>query len=107
MKIKTLSIAICLLSSFFSLAQNAEPHPYRVGLVLSGGGAKGYAHVGVLKVLEEAGIRIDYIGGASMGHRGWAARQRLVGGGTGQHPEKHRHGRLARRRDSEGGDAHF
>jgi NTE family protein len=41
--------------------------PFRVGVVLSGGGAKGVAHVGALKVLEEAGIRIDYIGGASMG----------------------------------------
>jgi len=39
----------------------------KVGLVLSGGGAKGFAHVGVLKVLEDAGIRIDYIAGTSMG----------------------------------------
>ncbi len=39
----------------------------KVGLVLSGGGAKGFAHIGVLKVLEEAGVRIDYIGGTSMG----------------------------------------
>ncbi len=39
----------------------------KVGLVLSGGGAKGYAHVGVLKVLEENGIRVDYIAGTSMG----------------------------------------
>jgi len=39
----------------------------RVGLVLSGGGAKGIAHVGVLKVIEELGIPIDYIGGTSMG----------------------------------------
>ncbi|MBZ9787108.1 patatin-like phospholipase family protein [Psychroflexus sp. CAK57W] len=39
----------------------------KVGLVLSGGGAKGLAHVGVLKIIEEAGIRIDYIGGTSMG----------------------------------------
>lgn len=39
----------------------------KVGLVLSGGGAKGVAHVGVLKVLEEAGIPIDYIAGTSMG----------------------------------------
>jgi len=38
-----------------------------VGLVLSGGGAKGLAHVGVLKVLEQEGIHIDYIGGTSMG----------------------------------------
>lgn len=40
---------------------------FKVGLVLSGGGAKGFAHIGVLKVLEEAGIRVDYIGGTSMG----------------------------------------
>ena len=39
----------------------------KVGLVLSGGGAKGYAHVGVLKVLEENGVRVDYIAGTSMG----------------------------------------
>jgi len=39
----------------------------KVGLVLSGGGAKGFAHVGILKVLEEAGVRVDYIGGTSMG----------------------------------------
>lgn len=39
----------------------------KVGLVLSGGGAKGVAHIGVLKVLEEAGLPIDYISGTSMG----------------------------------------
>ena len=39
----------------------------RIGLVLSGGGAKGFAHIGVLKVLEKAGIKIDYITGTSMG----------------------------------------
>lgn len=39
----------------------------KIGLVLSGGGAKGFAHIGVLKVLEEAGVKIDYIGGTSMG----------------------------------------
>lgn len=39
----------------------------KVGLVLSGGGAKGLAHIGVLKVLEEAGVEISYIGGTSMG----------------------------------------
>ena len=38
-----------------------------VGLVLSGGGAKGLAHIGVIKALEEYGIPIDYIGGTSMG----------------------------------------
>lgn len=39
----------------------------KIGLVLSGGGAKGFAHIGVLKVLEQAGIKIDFIGGTSMG----------------------------------------
>lgn len=39
----------------------------KVGVVLSGGGAKGVAHVGVLRMIEEAGIKVDYIGGASMG----------------------------------------
>lgn len=39
----------------------------KVGLVLSGGGAKGFAYVGLLKVLEEVNMPIDYIGGSSMG----------------------------------------
>ena len=39
----------------------------KIGLVLSGGGAKGFAHIGVLKVLEEKGIKPDYITGTSMG----------------------------------------
>ena len=39
----------------------------KVGLVLSGGGAKGMAHIKALKVIEEAGIPIDYIAGTSMG----------------------------------------
>jgi NTE family protein len=44
-----------------------KPRRPKIGLVLSGGGAKGLAHVGVLKVLEEAGIVPDYITGTSMG----------------------------------------
>jgi len=39
----------------------------RIGLVLGGGGAKGLAHIGVLRVLEEMRIPIDYVGGTSMG----------------------------------------
>ncbi len=39
----------------------------KVGLVLSGGGAKGLAHIGALKIIEEAGVRIDYIAGTSIG----------------------------------------
>ena len=41
--------------------------PMSVGLVLSGGGAKGIAHVGVIRALEENNIPIDYITGTSMG----------------------------------------
>jgi NTE family protein len=60
------------LSVFFLLfaqknfAQDTIKRP-KIGLVLSGGGAKGFAHVGVLKVLEHAGIKVDFIGGTSMG----------------------------------------
>jgi len=53
--------AIC----FSAVAQEKE-RP-KVGLVLSGGGAKGFAHIGVLRVLEQEGVKIDYIGGTSMG----------------------------------------
>ncbi len=43
-----------------------QKHP-KIGLVLSGGGAKGMAHIGILKALEEAGITPDFITGTSMG----------------------------------------
>ena len=46
---------------------SAPPHRPRIGLVLSGGGARGIAHIGVLKVLEEQHIPIDAIAGTSMG----------------------------------------
>jgi len=49
------------------LAQETEQKDLKVGLVLSGGGAKGLAHIGALKVIEDSGVRIDYIGGTSMG----------------------------------------
>lgn len=49
-----------------SQTENADEPP-KVGLVLSGGGAKGLAHIGALKIIDEAGIKIDYIGGTSMG----------------------------------------
>ncbi len=61
---KRLVLYLCI--SFFTFHLCAEDRP-KVGLVLSGGGAKGFAHVGVLKVLEELGIPIDYIGGTSIG----------------------------------------
>lgn len=46
------------------LSENTKP---KIALVLSGGGAKGLAHIGVLRELEKAGIKIDYITGTSMG----------------------------------------
>jgi predicted acylesterase/phospholipase RssA len=42
-------------------------HMLSVGLVLSGGGATGLTHIGVMKALEENGVPIDYITGSSMG----------------------------------------
>ncbi len=57
-----------LLFFFFNYTLAQTPSKdLKVGLLLSGGGAKGMAHIGVLKIIEEAGIRIDYIGGTSMG----------------------------------------
>ena len=52
-------VAICLTSTLSARQQ--------VGLVLSGGGAKGIAHIGVIQALEDNDIPIDYITGTSMG----------------------------------------
>ena len=61
--------ALLLLTSFtaYSNDSTAVTRRPKVGVVLSGGGAKGAAHIGVLKYLEEAGIPIDYVAGTSMG----------------------------------------
>lgn len=61
-------LAIALYFPTITMAQDTikKTRP-KIGLVLSGGGAKGFAHIGVLKVLEKAGIKIDYIAGTSMG----------------------------------------
>src|SRR5690606_14736126 len=56
-----------LLSTFVCVGQESETPDLKVGLVLSGGGAKGLAHIGALKIIEQAGVKIDYIGGTSMG----------------------------------------
>lgn len=58
----------CLLLCLCPMALFAveKPQP-KIGLVLSGGAARGLAHVGVLKALEEQGIRVDAIAGTSMG----------------------------------------
>jgi len=52
---------------FTSQAQQQPTEKLKVGLVLSGGGAKGLAHIGALKVLDSLGVKIDYIAGTSMG----------------------------------------
>ena len=63
-----------ILLIFFTLHTNAQvkenlkiPQNPKIGLSLSGGGAKGFAHVGVLKVLDSLGVKVDYISGTSMG----------------------------------------
>lgn len=61
-----LFFVLLLLTCLNSYSQDTVKRP-KIGLVLSGGGAKGFAHIGVLNVLEDAGIKIDYIGGTSMG----------------------------------------
>lgn len=61
---KKFPLLLMLLFIINGVAQEKDP---KVGLVLSGGGAKGLAHIGALKIIEEAGVRIDYIGGTSMG----------------------------------------
>nr|WP_294934145.1 patatin-like phospholipase family protein [uncultured Flavobacterium sp.] len=62
-KLLTLFLVFSLVFSAFAQDQKKP----KIGVVLSGGGAKGLAHIGVLKVLEEAGVEISYIGGTSMG----------------------------------------
>jgi NTE family protein len=68
MRLTWLAIA-ALFTAFYGNSAAAQPDDGRikVGLALSGGGARGGAHVGVLKALEELNVPIDYIAGTSMG----------------------------------------
>ncbi|MGA9211219.1 patatin-like phospholipase family protein [Kaistella sp.] len=66
--------SICFLFLLLTISLNAQikegftiPKNPKIGLSLSGGGAKGFAHIGVLKVLDSLGVKIDYISGTSMG----------------------------------------
>lgn len=61
MKNTLLTIILTLTCSMMSFADG------KVGLVLSGGGARGIAHIGVIKALEDNDIPIDYVAGTSMG----------------------------------------
>ena len=71
MKKNAISILIALICWTFILPtygqDNTNAERKKVGVVLSGGGAKGVAHIGALKVIREVGIPIDYIAGTSMG----------------------------------------
>ncbi|ADQ82265.1 patatin [Riemerella anatipestifer] len=63
---------LSLLLTFFTYKSQVKdnlntPKKPKIGLVLAGGGAKGFAHVGVLKVLDSLGVKVDYISGTSMG----------------------------------------
>ncbi|EJL75148.1 patatin-like phospholipase family protein [Chryseobacterium populi] len=65
---------LALLFVFLFLLATAQvkkdlviPKNPKIGLSLAGGGAKGFSHVGVLKVLDSLGIKVDYIAGTSMG----------------------------------------
>lgn len=60
-------LSLLIIVYTFNLNAQEECKRLKVGLVLSGGGARGFAHVGVLRVLEEQNIPIDYITGTSMG----------------------------------------
>lgn len=63
-----LSVMLSIILITYSSAWSQPVAPRKkIGIALSGGGAKGLAHVGVLKVLEEVGVPIDYIAGTSMG----------------------------------------
>jgi len=67
----TLLINVCLLILNSTYAENLgvnnEQEPKTIGLTLSGGGARGFAHIGVLHIIDSLGIDIDYVSGTSMG----------------------------------------
>ena len=73
MRVLFASLLACLSCSGIAAIPDAPAGPGaaparpRIGLVLSGGGARGLAHVGVLKVLEELRVPVDAVAGTSMG----------------------------------------
>lgn len=64
--------AVCLLLAVLAVLSLSAAERKKVAVVLSGGGAKGMAHIGALKVIESAGLPIDMVVGTSMGSL-WAA----------------------------------
>ena len=69
MTIRILFPKVALLICFLSilLVNGALAQRPKVGLVLSGGGAKGISHIGILQAIDSAGLKIDYLTGTSMG----------------------------------------
>lgn len=89
-------VACCLLTAWILVAPSISPAQSqdearrpKIGLALSGGGARGAAHIGVLKVLEELRIPVDYIAGTSAGA--------IMGGmyASGLSPEEMKHSLLS------------
>ena len=67
-KIISVFFVLCFILSFSQVKENLViPKNPKIGLSLAGGGAKGFAHVGVLKILDSLGVKVDYISGTSMG----------------------------------------
>lgn len=64
---KYLVIVVSLFFTSVMFSQENTKQDVKIGVVLSGGGAKGLAHIGALKVIDSLGIRVDYIAGTSMG----------------------------------------
>ena len=62
-----MTIAVLMIGAANAQTDSTAVKRKKVGVVLSGGGAKGMAHIGVLKVLEKAGIPVDIVTGTSMG----------------------------------------
>ncbi|MES1219174.1 MAG: patatin-like phospholipase family protein, partial [Bacteroidota bacterium] len=57
---------LVILFPLFVFSQKPTARP-KIGLTLSGGAAKGLAHIGILKAIDSAGLKVDYISGTSMG----------------------------------------
>jgi predicted acylesterase/phospholipase RssA/CRP-like cAMP-binding protein len=81
------------LADFASMVRRIAGKP--VGLTLAGGGARGWAHMGVLRALEEAGIEVDWVAGASMGSivaagiaLGWSSERLYELAATFSNPKK-------------------
>src|SRR5215469_4796047 len=67
MKFPHVFFLLLLVSVTAFSQQDSLHHRPKIGLTLSGGGAKGLAHIGILKAIDSAGLKIDYITGTSMG----------------------------------------